>query len=56
MMPILSTTPIGKSVAKIVAKKFTGTVIERWTRYRAERFFEGFVETLGPQPSREAHQ
>jgi hypothetical protein len=37
----------GKSVATTVAKKFGGAVIERWTRYRAERFFEGFVDAVG---------
>lgn len=43
----VATSVVGKSVAAIVAKKFGGAVIERWTRYRAERFFEGFVETIG---------
>jgi hypothetical protein len=38
---------IGKAVAMGVAKKFGGKVIERWTRYRADRFFEGFAETVG---------
>jgi hypothetical protein len=42
----LATTAIGKSVATTVAKKFGGAVIERWTRYRAERFFGGFAETV----------
>ncbi|MFM9709894.1 hypothetical protein, partial [Streptomyces galilaeus] len=26
---------------------FGKSVIEKWTRYRAERFFEAFVETIG---------
>ncbi len=43
----LATSVIGKSVATTVAKKFGGAVVERWTRYRADRFFEGFVETVG---------
>ena len=38
---------IGKSVATTITKKFGGVVIERWTRHRAERFFEGFVEVIG---------
>ncbi len=43
----VATSVVGKSVATTVAKKFGGAVIERGTRYRAERFFEGFVETIG---------
>ena len=43
----VATSVIGKSVAKTVVKKFGGAVVERWTRYRADRFFEGFVETVG---------
>ena len=38
---------VGKKVATSIVKKFGGAVIERWTRHRAERFFEGFVETVG---------
>lgn len=37
---------IGKKLATIIANKFGAKVIERWTRFRAEKFFEGFVETL----------
>jgi hypothetical protein len=42
---------IGKTVATSVAKKFGGKVVERWTRYRADRFFEGFAETVGLEVS-----
>lgn len=42
-----ATTVIGKAVANAVVKKFGGAVVERWTRYRADRFFEGLVETVG---------
>jgi len=37
---------IGKKLASIIANKFGAKVIERWTRFRAEKFFEGFVESL----------
>lgn len=40
---------IGKSVATSFAKKFGEKVIERWTRYRADRFFEGFVDAVGSE-------
>ena len=51
-MPLaVATSVIGKSVATTVAKKFGGAVVERWTRHRAERFFEGFVETIGIESS-----
>lgn len=45
-MLTVATSVIGKTAVKTAAKKFSGAVIERWTRYRAERFFEGFVEVL----------
>lgn len=51
-MPLsVATSVIGKTVATAAAKKFGVAVIERWTRYRAERFFEGFVETLSMEVS-----
>lgn len=37
---------IGKKLAAIIANKFGTKVIERWTRFRAEKFFEGFVDSL----------
>lgn len=40
---------IGKKLASIVARKFGTKVIERWTRYRADKFFEGFVESLSEE-------
>lgn len=46
MIATLATSKLGKSVATSIAKKFGGAVVERWTRYRAERFFEGFAETV----------
>lgn len=46
-MPIpLVISAIGKTVATSIAKKFGGSVIERWTRCRAESFFQGFAETV----------
>jgi hypothetical protein len=45
-MSLIATT-VGKSVATNVAKKFGGAVVERWTRHRAESFFEAFVEGVG---------
>ncbi|HAO80199.1 MAG TPA: hypothetical protein DCQ92_14770, partial [Verrucomicrobia subdivision 3 bacterium] len=30
-------------------EKFTSAVIERWTRFRAEKFFEAFVEVLSEE-------
>ena len=47
----LVASALGKTVATAVAKKFGGKVVERWTRYRAEQFFEGFVETIGVEIS-----
>ena len=35
----------GPAVA--LAKRFGKAVVERWTRYRAEQFFQAFVEALG---------
>lgn len=40
---------IVKKLASIVARKFGTKVIERWTRYRAGKFFEGFVESLSEE-------
>jgi hypothetical protein len=47
----LAASGIGKSVATTFAKKFGVAVIERWTRHRAERFFEGFVEAVNVESS-----
>jgi hypothetical protein len=33
------------------AKKFGGSVIARWTNYRAERFYKGFIESFGNELS-----
>lgn len=40
---------LAKKIGTIVAKKFGGKVIERWTRYRANRFFDGFVASLADE-------
>ncbi len=40
---------IAKTLGSIVARKFGTKVVERWTRYRAEKFFEGFVESLAEE-------
>jgi hypothetical protein len=46
-MPItLAISAIGKTVAASITKKFGGSVIERWTRKRAESFFQSFAEAL----------
>lgn len=42
---------VAKPFATTLAKKFSGTVVERWTRYRAECFFEGFVQTIAGEAS-----
>jgi hypothetical protein len=47
MSLIVASSLVGKPIARAIAKKFGGAIIERWTRYRADRFFEAFVETLG---------
>jgi hypothetical protein len=36
----------GKAVLTSAVKKASSSVIERWTSYRAQRFFEGFVENI----------
>jgi len=46
---LLTAATIGKPLATAIGKKFGATVIERWTRHRAEAFFNGFVETLGTE-------
>jgi hypothetical protein len=38
-------TLVARSAAAL-AKRFGKAVIERWTRYRAEQFFEAFIEAL----------
>jgi len=40
------TTLAAKSIMSTVSKKFAGSVIERWTRHRAEMFFDGFAVSL----------
>ncbi len=40
---------IAKKLGTIVARKFGVKVVERWTCYRAEKFFEGFVESLSEE-------
>lgn len=42
-------TPFGKKILAILSKKFGTSVVERWTRYRAERFFDGFVMVLAAE-------
>ena len=42
-------TLVGKTLATTAAKKFGGKIVERWTRYRAERFFESFAESIGTE-------
>lgn len=46
MSPILVTSSLAKSAASNLSKKFGKAVVERWTRYRAECFFEGFAAAL----------
>ncbi|WP_368448075.1 hypothetical protein [Cobetia amphilecti] len=36
----------GESIAASLATKFASNVIEKWTRYRAENFFEEFQHRL----------
>lgn len=51
----------GTALVNSLAKSFTANVIERWTKYRAERFFEEFQNRLlsnridGEQDSRVMH-
>jgi hypothetical protein len=40
---------IAKQAGSFIARKFGTKVVERWTRYRAENFFEGFVEALASE-------
>ena len=37
---------IAKQAGTYLAKKFSSKVIERWTLYRAERFYHGFIDIL----------
>lgn len=39
----------GKKLGTAMARKFTGHVIEKWTRYRAENFFAGLLEALSSE-------
>lgn len=56
-MPLeIAATAVGKSVATTFAKKFTGAVIERWSRHRANSFFDAYrrvclskSKTIGPR-------
>jgi hypothetical protein len=50
-MPIHLLPIIAKPTATTLAKKFGGTVVERWARHRAECFFEGFVQTIAGESS-----
>ena len=48
----LTTSAISKAtefLTSIITDKFRGLVIERWTRYRAEQFFQSFVTALGSE-------
>jgi hypothetical protein len=46
-MPVtLAISVVGKTLATSIAKKFGGSVIERWTRRRRETFFQSFAEAL----------
>jgi hypothetical protein len=50
MMPVVtSCSTLLKPAAEALAGKFGKSVIERWTRYRAERFFEAFVGALATE-------
>jgi hypothetical protein len=40
----LTVSKVSGSVAKTIGKHFGKAVIERWSRHRAERFFEAFAE------------
>src|SRR5437868_4854945 len=42
----LTASKVSGSVAKIIGKHFGKAVVERWSRHRAERFFEAFAEGL----------
>lgn len=39
----------GEKLTVAVLRKLGSTVIERWTRHRATKFFEAFVETLSAE-------
>ena len=43
------TVDVVKEVTSMVAHHFGKRVIERWTRYRAEKFFEGFAMALSEE-------
>ena len=40
---------LADSVHSLVAERFTGSVIKRWSQHRARRFFEKFAEAIGAQ-------
>ncbi|HEX3625836.1 MAG TPA: hypothetical protein VH280_10470 [Verrucomicrobiae bacterium] len=46
----MATAAVGKSVATTFAKKFTGAVVERLSRHRANCFFDAFVDSLHCKP------
>lgn len=46
MSLVVAASVVGEMIAKGVAKKFGASVFERWTRYRAQRFLEGFCKEL----------
>lgn len=50
-MPIDLLPFLAKPAVTALTKKFGRPVVERWTRHRAERFFEGFVEAIGNESS-----
>ena len=51
MEPIALGTAVARYVSKQLASRFGKSVIERWTRHRAERFFDSLVEALGVESS-----
>jgi len=40
---------ISKQIGSLVVKKFGTSIVERWTRYRAEAFFNGFTQALAEE-------
>jgi|SRR5665213_612453 len=44
--PITLTIIVGKEILKFVGDRFKTAVIEKWTKYRAEQFFNSFVRAL----------
>lgn len=49
-MDMISTgSVVASKVAGAMATRFGKSVVERWTRYRAERFFDAFLEALATE-------